>query len=84
MEFCLLRQALIAMMGEIDGLNIVLPRRVYPKAMYRTRKEKTTLIKEKEKERGLSLYPLDTLIGLNSVFGNDSPYRYATKDLSVW
>jgi hypothetical protein len=49
MEFALLRQALIAMMGEIDGLNIVLPRRVYPKAMYRTR-EKTTLIKGKEKE----------------------------------
>jgi hypothetical protein len=35
------------MMGEIDGLNIVLPRRVYPKAMYR-RREKTTLIKEKK------------------------------------
>ena len=81
MEFCLLRHALIAMMGEIDGLNIVLPRREYPKAMYRTR-EKTTLIKKKE--RSLSFYPLDTLIGLYSVFGNDSVYRYATKDLSVW
>ncbi len=82
MEFALLRQALIAMMGEIDGLNIVLPRREYPKAMYRTRKEKTTLIEGKE--RGLSLYPLNTLMSLYSVLGDNSPYRYATKDLSVW